>query len=113
MTYLTFQSCYVGESTEDRFVNTHQNESARPDEVLSAHASDLATMLATDAKSTANPPGPAVFSTPTPKVDTYIGTDGIRHTTITTQKPGESEQDWQSRHDAAAALMRAAFPAAS
>jgi hypothetical protein len=114
MSNLWFQSDYTDTDSRWRFVTTAQAPGDRVVDTLDDHSADLASTLSSHPKGSGSVPGPAVPNeADSPKVSSYIGADGIRHTTMTTQKPGESEADWQARHDAAHAALQAEYPPAS
>lgn len=109
---LWYQSGFSDPSSVDHHVTTPQGAQQRPDDVLAAHVSDLASSVRAFGPVTGSPPLVVLPTADPVKVSSYIGQDGIRHATITTQGPDESEAQWQARHDAAHALLVAAFPPA-
>lgn len=115
MSTLWFQSCYTDTEGRHRFLSDYQGPRDRVGIVIDDHHAALTSMLYTYLQDPhAQLPGYTIpeEAAPPAKVSTYIGTDGIRHTTFTTQGDGESEANWQARHDAAHAALQAIFPPA-
>lgn len=116
MTTLFVQSCYVDTEDRSRFTTEYQMDGERVSTTIDDHHASLMSLTSSYPPATgATQPGYVIpeEASPPMKVSTYIGTDGIRHTTMTSQGDGESEQNWQARHDAAHALLQSVFPPAS
>jgi hypothetical protein len=112
VTQSSIGGAYVDSSSDPRSLVVAQQSGQRFVDALDEFAEDLALLVATF--SPAAPVGSGVVPDPTPtlKVTSWIGEDGITHW-VETPKGDLNDNDWEDVHSARVAAAKAEYPEAS